>query len=1089
MDLLLKAVDYALQLLEKREKRFRDRFEKIYAPLFRDLETINQDYIDMFAKAQDLFPLPIESNMPDYQSQIARACEMLRTMRLKFSSIREKTASFAMGLERSTELGDFEIAFISAVLRYMPSGELYVPPAGAVTDKTKVTVLIEDLYKSLEAPSFNAQARKKRSPLAAGHKHVGSFAGLLNCVELPPSANAALIVGRDENDSLKLAKFYRLDPDNDGHWPRRAEISNVLNANYRSTGFTLPVNSVTSFCELPHRAGHYGFCYVMPYCELGALDEHIRFGFDSPGEKTATLVGIITAIHAVHELKIVHGDVKPSNLMYWGGENNRSPGGMDRDELRLVLCDFGASIDLTHGLHEPELRFATTLYSAPEVLAGVPPALGNDIWSWGTIAFEIFLGKLPAPILDESMAQQLEVELETSGCPPWLRTLILSSRHDDCSARPTAAAIIEVIRQHWDFAFPEHPPQTPSRPTFVNGFVSVGIPGALPGSITHVTGLTDVIHTTHMLYSSGDTSALRIAVSTLKKRLITEGGDVCLLHQFMYDGPKANYEVPAEPRRIYLPVPDDQVRRAILQYLLCLTWLAIFEAYSPAIVELSDLSIKLSARTYWSCDEECALALARALVLVSTPHAASSVLDTCRPSSPLNAYRLDMIRSDIMLALGDVHESIDARARALSAGFACDAVQTGEILEFVSLTAASGTGMHILDLAFSRAGQCAEFQISKNTDTMMLAVAIMERGEQGMMLVENRREALRSASFFTSHSTISRYWLGSHCLSMIGERRLAARIAKVALADPRSRHRTNGVYRAALERLSLETSDVHENDPKSGTELLAMARRIMHSEGSSAALPYYCRVLSMIEALPITERVRFTFEITHLLDAARRHSQELEAYRLFFSTTPPAAWTGIEQKVSQLAANEFATMKLLGMWQPIIERFKELDWALRQYAGDETAPAHARMAWYACHAFDALGRSDGVLEMCDIALDLCDRFPSDEARNLAKEILLFKGATLSELNDEAAELLVYSSYLDRFSHLASDAEAIDELVIVRHFRFLLLSKAGRDAEALHDMEMALAVPRTGRAADALMALDSLEKLRRSLKDRFPEPSP
>ena len=114
------------------------------------------------------------------------------------------------------------------------------------------------------------------------------------------------------------------------------------------------------------------------------LKEH---GPLSESQAVALARKLAHALRALHQLGIIHLDLKLSNVML-------TPDG----EVRLV--DFGLAYhrslpDLIYeSFQEPK---GTPAYIAPEQFSGVRDEPRSDIFSFGTMLFELTTGKLPYP--------------------------------------------------------------------------------------------------------------------------------------------------------------------------------------------------------------------------------------------------------------------------------------------------------------------------------------------------------------------------------------------------------------------------------------------------------------------------------------------------------------------------------------------------------------------------------------------------------------------------------------------------------------------------------------------------------------------
>lgn len=98
-----------------------------------------------------------------------------------------------------------------------------------------------------------------------------------------------------------------------------------------------------------------------------------------------------SALSEVHELGLVHCDVKPGNLFLAAGRHASA---------RIKLLDFGIArsrLESDRGQHwsSPDWVVGSPLYSSPEQLQAAELDCRTDIWSLGLVLFEMLTGACP----------------------------------------------------------------------------------------------------------------------------------------------------------------------------------------------------------------------------------------------------------------------------------------------------------------------------------------------------------------------------------------------------------------------------------------------------------------------------------------------------------------------------------------------------------------------------------------------------------------------------------------------------------------------------------------------------------------------
>lgn len=116
-------------------------------------------------------------------------------------------------------------------------------------------------------------------------------------------------------------------------------------------------------------------------------------------QKRDLLIDIFKTMSNFHQEGIIHGDLKPENIML---EAQKTSDG--QTQLRAKVCDFGSTFhlreitdhgDCTYYYRAPELFSQTNNEKEDVISKGDEYGFENDCWSLGIIAFELKFGKLP----------------------------------------------------------------------------------------------------------------------------------------------------------------------------------------------------------------------------------------------------------------------------------------------------------------------------------------------------------------------------------------------------------------------------------------------------------------------------------------------------------------------------------------------------------------------------------------------------------------------------------------------------------------------------------------------------------------------
>ncbi|GAA2863532.1 hypothetical protein GCM10010517_22600 [Streptosporangium fragile] len=329
--------------------------------------------------------------------------------------------------------------------------------------------------------------------------------------------HAEVLVGRRPDGVLQALKgFGRRAPVSARAWT--THIDEALRLIRFGYGGLLPIEERLSLIS-GTRLGYL----CLPYCQGGSLRNRLEAGDTGVAELAYHGMALVCALRKLHDHGVVHGDVKPENVLFahWGDEITG-----EAVTWRTLLADLetlapaGAA---TSWRMTPE-------YAAPEQLGGAPADPAMDIWAWGATLRD---GLGPA------------VPREWA----WLAGLVGRALSDEPAGRPTAAEIIDVYGRYVGFGDRERPRLGGTAGTAVVWYPMESAPSEMAESLAAVRH--DAVHLRvsfgwaawlpecARLYEVGSVPALR-RIEELCTRVLGEPGRPGSLWRAFHDLPGDN---------------------------------------------------------------------------------------------------------------------------------------------------------------------------------------------------------------------------------------------------------------------------------------------------------------------------------------------------------------------------------------------------------------------------------------------------------------------------------------------------------------------------------------------------------------------
>ena len=147
---------------------------------------------------------------------------------------------------------------------------------------------------------------------------------------------------------------------------------------------------------------------AMELVDGGTLADRIKDGPMNYSDIAPVAMQIAVALKASHELDIVHGDIKPNNLLV-------------KTSGQIKLSDFGMARSASKSDDGESKIGGTPNYLAPELLEGESPSIQSDMYALGVTLYEMTFGRLPVLLSGSSFLEWKKIhEVSKIAYPdPW----------------------------------------------------------------------------------------------------------------------------------------------------------------------------------------------------------------------------------------------------------------------------------------------------------------------------------------------------------------------------------------------------------------------------------------------------------------------------------------------------------------------------------------------------------------------------------------------------------------------------------------------------------------------------------------------
>jgi len=179
---------------------------------------------------------------------------------------------------------------------------------------------------------------------------------------------------------------------------------------------------------------------VMEYADEGTVADLLQREGQLPVLWAMELsLAVAQALEVVHAEGILHGDIKPSNIMLVSTQ----------DGVKAKLADFGLSQVVGQAKTDQAAFSGSILYSAPEQMCGAAMDRRADVYALGAVLYEMLAGQPPFPYTGkpEDVEHMIRSKLEGLPAPP--------SQHNSDVSPVVDVLVLKALSKTPDERYPD----------------------------------------------------------------------------------------------------------------------------------------------------------------------------------------------------------------------------------------------------------------------------------------------------------------------------------------------------------------------------------------------------------------------------------------------------------------------------------------------------------------------------------------------------------------------------------------------------------------------------------------------------------